>query len=127
MPVETSLTIDVSAFEALLDRIEAGLEDGLFAGVHAGGAQVQEDARLRCPVLNGPLRASIRLDGPHVVGRSIEARVVAGEGLAYARVQHDRTDYQHTVGEARFLTNAVDAMRDRVISDIRAEFQRVIS
>ena len=92
MPVETSLTIDVSAFEALLDRIEAGLEDGLLAGVHAGGAQVQEDARLRCPVLNGPLRASIRLDGPHVVGRSIEARVVAGEGLAYARVQHDRTD-----------------------------------
>lgn len=80
------------------------------------------------PVDEGTLRSTGRVDGP---GR--DERVVVSFGGAaapYALEQHERLDFQHDVGEARYLVRgverwrpggsaAIDALRDMAEEAIR--------
>ncbi len=64
------------------------------------------------PVDQGTLKASGHVDPPTVRSKTVE--VVLGYGgaaAAYALVQHERTDFKHTVGQSKFLEKPVRAAR----------------
>jgi len=66
--------------------------------------RVMAEAKARTPVDTGTLRASGHVAPPDV-GASL-VKVVAGFGGAasdYAIVQHERLDFNHPSGEAKFL------------------------
>lgn len=65
-------------------------------------AVILTDAKENCPVKDGTLRNS------HTTERK-ESSVVIGAGGAaapYGLIQHERVDFQHTSGEAKWLENA---------------------
>lgn len=79
------------------------------------------DAKRRCPVEEGTLRGSgyatlpkTRDTNPHVeIG-------FGGYAADYAVAVHEDPSKRHPVGEYKFLTNAVDAARSTMLSDINA-------
>lgn len=69
--------------------------------------QVMSVAKSRTPVDTGTLRGSGTVLPPEVSGTRV--KVVAGFGgaaSAYALVQHERLDFHHTSGQAKFLESA---------------------
>ena len=48
-----------------------------------------------------------------------------GPATRYALVQHERTDYKHTVGEAKYLEKAVQANASQVPQIVQRHMERV--
>lgn len=106
------------AFASLEREMEEVADKSLFA---IAEEIITESKARRVPVDKGPLRAS-----GHVERRD-ENEVVAGfggvagtgnvdgdsnrEDVGYAVVQHERVDFSHEVGEARYLIRSVEAWR----------------
>lgn len=71
---------------------------------------VKPDALERTPVDTGVLRASIMVEQPEVDGSTVRCVLGAGgAAAAYALRQHEEVGYRHTVGEAKYLSNALAA------------------
>ena len=97
---------DIGAISrALLDAPEE-VKNAVKTELRTQAELVATEAKTRCPVDFGTLRASIHADEPTEDGTGVHAAVVAGEGLAYAAYQHYNTNLNHTVGEALFLDRA---------------------
>lgn len=75
-----------------------------------------------CPVYTGPtgegyptpelLKESIHTEGPFYRGNRIYCTVIAGgRARAYAWSQHERTDFFHRVGQAKFIQGPLLASR----------------
>ena len=58
------------------------------------------------PVDTGTLRASGTVEGPDNLNFVVLG--FGGPAAPYALVQHERTDYSHTVGEARYLVRGLE-------------------
>jgi hypothetical protein len=98
-----------------LDKLQARLKkSGVNAAKElAGGLKVEAErimtaAKRITPVDQGTLRSSGHVQAPVI--RRKTASVVLGFGGAasdYALIQHERTDFTHTVGQAKFLEQPV--------------------
>ena len=56
------------------------------------------------PVRDGILRATGHVQPPRVTLRSIQVTMgFGGPAVQYALIQHERTDFHHTVGQAKYL------------------------
>lgn len=77
--------------------------------------QVLELSQERVPVRTGVLKASGRVLPARRRGNKTKVRVgYGGEASRYAWIQHERLDYHHTIGEAKYLESAVmDVARSR--------------
>lgn len=58
------------------------------------------------PVDTGALRSSGTVEGPDP--RNLVVIGFGGQAAPYALKQHERTDYSHTVGEARYLVRGLE-------------------
>jgi len=79
-------------------------QTALAAAVVEEQEKVMAKAKAITPVDTGTLRASGHVSPPKVGAGSVE--VIAGFGgaaSAYAVVQHERLDYAHPTGQAKFL------------------------
>ena len=106
LPVIKMVSPDLGAVEDALRGAPAHVMDAVKDELRVQAELVATEAKTRCPVDMGTLRASIHADAPTEDGQGVHVAVVAGEGLAYARYQHYREDLNHTVGEALFLDRA---------------------
>lgn len=99
---------------------------------HFGRALRQEaeleatEAKKRCPVDTGALRASIHAEGPKREGRKITCEIVAGGAAEpYALQVHEDLDAQHDNGEAKFIESTLNEsaphMGDRIAQTLRDE------
>ena len=72
-------------------------------------AQVEmTESKKRCPVDKGILRASGHVMRPVQEGRKISVDLAYGGAAEdYAIVQHEALDFQHTVGQAKFLESVL--------------------
>ncbi len=98
--------------EARLKKSVVGAAKELAGGLLVEGNSIMTAAKKLTPVDLGPLRASGHVQ-PAVI-RKTSASVVLGFGGAasdYALVQHERTDYHHTVGQAKFLEQPANAAK----------------
>jgi len=90
----------------------------------AGLEQMEEimaKAKSITPVDMGPLRDSGHVLPPEISGDQIE--IVAGFGGAasdYAIVQHERLDFSHPSGQAKFLEQPFNEMRTQAVANIAA-------
>lgn len=69
---------------------------------------ISTDAKKLTPVEHGPLKASGHATSVRIVGGALVGSVVFGGAAAsYAPYVHERLDVHHPVGQAKFLTTAV--------------------
>lgn len=107
-------------------QLQADLTRRLNAAVHAaetalyqGGSVIMTEAKKRAPVDVGTLRNSgyVTLPRTDSDGTFVEVGF-GGAAKAYAVKQHEELGYNHDVGQAKYLENAISAMegqvRDRV-------------
>ncbi len=88
--------------DRLAEQIEQAVQDGLEEWAYL----VLADAKENCPVDRGTLRSTGTVEILAKLGVSI---VFGGPAAPYARIQHERSDYFHTVGEDHWLENAFNA------------------
>lgn len=119
-----------SASEAIRKAALIGLENAADA--------VLDDAKRQTPVLDGPedLKRAGRTGGDqggtpgelrdsgHVVME--EHRAAIKFDTIYASLQHERMDYHHDNGNAKFLERPLIDTRERTLEMIAAEIRKVV-
>lgn len=77
----------------------------------------------------GVLRDSIHQEGPFQDGRRIYTEIVAGgRASAYAIVQHERLDFFHKVGQAKYIESVVMESRPYMAARVakRIDFSSIL-
>lgn len=98
------------------------------AALFVEAERIMADSRERVPVDDGSLRASGIVLLPEIKGDGAEVEFGYGGAAAdYAEIQHERLDYSHTVGEAKFLERptleAADGLESRLASIIKSRLE----
>lgn len=104
-------------FERRLRRLaEAGpLAREAAKALYTEAELVMTEAKTRTPVRTGALRASGLVEPPSVQSGQVEVRFgFGGPAAPYAVVQHERLDYRHPVGQAKFLESALQEALPRI-------------
>lgn len=87
---------------------------------------IMTEARKRTPVDTGALRASGLVEPPTVSAGKVGVTLgFGGPAAPYAVVQHERLDYHHTVGQAKFLEQPFAEAAPRV-RRVMAQIARTI-
>ena len=82
------------------------------------------ESKKQCPVDVGTLRSTGHVQGPETSGGHVVVTLgYGGPAAPYAIVQHERLDFHHTVGKAKFLEvpmlEAVNGMEARLGAAIK--------
>ena len=102
-------------------RLEAVLNSAQ-AAVYKGASIIMTEAKKRAPLDVGTLRNSGYVTLPRRDGNDVSVEAgFGGAAKAYAVRQHEETSYNHEVGEAKYLQNAIDAKEN----EVRARVQRL--
>lgn len=107
----SSIRFKMTGLDALAKRLGVVREEvrkAVTVGVRAVAENVRTNSMRRTPVDLGTLRASHFIDEVGEVGDTIFTTVSVGGGAAedYAVIQHERLDFHHDEGEAKFLESA---------------------
>lgn len=109
-----------ASFDAAAKRIKKyarGVEGGLGVGLRLVGEEIRTDVEASAPGRGvprdyGTLASTGRVDGPAGTVTNPQVTVSFGGAAApYALVQHERTDYHHDLGEARYLVRGMERWR----------------
>lgn len=97
------------AFDMKLVKTTRLMRDGLKAGLEEAMAQVMDEAKERVPEDYGDLHDSGYVGHAKIKdgGLTIDAGF-GGPAAPYALVQHEREDFNHTKGEAKYFEKALD-------------------
>lgn len=78
--------------------------------LYQGGSIIMTEAKKRAPLDLGTLKNSGYVTLPRRDGDEVFVEVgFGGAAKAYAIRQHEETTYNHEIGEAKYLQNAIDA------------------
>lgn len=109
--------VDTRGIKKMVRQIDAMLREAGEAnasGVRVAGEAIMTDVKASgpgkgVPVDEGALRSSGRVLGPNKTRGEANADLVFGNAAApYALYQHERTDLNHKVGEARYLIRGAE-------------------
>ena len=105
----------------LRKHLEATLKSAE-AALYQGASIIMTEAKKRAPLDVGTLRNSGYVTLPRRDGNDVSVEAgFGGAAKAYAVRQHEETSYNHEVGEAKYLQNAIDAKEN----EVRARVQRL--
>lgn len=104
----------VKKVRANLKNASVRMTRAVDAALYQVGLEIDADAVMRTPVDTGRLRSSHYVSPP--VGDPSVVQI--GSGTDYAVPVHERTGVGHTVGEAKYLQNAVDAAKSDMAANI---------
>jgi hypothetical protein len=101
----------------------------LSAALYQQGLAIMSESQREVPVDTGVLRASGRVAQPRVEGSRVTVELgYGGAASAYAWPQHERTDYAHTVGKAKYLldplTRHIESIPRTVADRIESELTK---
>lgn len=92
------------------ERVGERYQHAMEAALYGLGNEIMTDSKRRVPVDFGALKGSGYVTMPVADARTITVELgFGGPAKAYAVVQHERTEFHHEVGEAKFLENAINA------------------
>ena len=78
------------------------------AALYQEALRIEEVSKSRTPVDTGALLNSHEVSVPSIQGNDIEVTIkVGGPAAKYAVAVHERTELNHTIGQAKFLESAV--------------------
>lgn len=99
----------VDELQDLLTKMTKLARDGMRAGLHEAASDIMDEAKERAPLDMGDLRGSGYVGHPKQEGTEISVPIgFGGPAAPYAVVQHEREDFNHDVGEAKYLEKAID-------------------
>ena len=105
----------------LAKRLNAAVKAAETA-LYQGASIIITEAKKRAPLDVGTLRNSGYVTLPRRDGNDVFVEAgFGGAAKAYAVRQHEETSYNHEVGEAKYLQNAIDAKE----LEVRARVQRL--
>lgn len=94
---------------ALLATVTKAGQKGMRTGLYAVASDIMEDAKERAPKDTGDLRGSGYVDRPKTEGGETSVELgFGGPSAPYAVIQHEREDFNHDIGEAKYLEKAID-------------------
>jgi len=120
-----SADVDVKAFLASLDSLRAKTEQAIEDGLDEAHKAIMEDARDRCPVDTGALRASGEVFPPLTSGgESVSSGAFGGDAVTgqYAILQHEDTFRQP---KAKWYQKALEAGASKVGPAVARELRKV--
>jgi hypothetical protein len=118
--VKTSVK-GASEMIANLKKIAQRFPDRVGAAMYQEGQVEMTESKKRCPVETGVLRASGRVSEPIHEGKQISVILsYGGAANDYAIPQHERLDYHHKVGQAKFLESVLNESRSSMSARIAA-------
>jgi len=108
-----------------LAAAEARKTAALGGALFREATRIMGEALLETPVDLGTLRGSGTVELPKVSGSSVSVTLgFGGAASAYAVPQHEREDFEHTVGKSKFLSDpmarAEAGLGERVAADLMA-------
>lgn len=90
----------------LSERYQRAME----AGTYGLGQEIMTDSKQRVPIDLGALKGSGYVTSPVRTRGKIAVELgYGGPAKDYAVAQHERTEYKHETGEAKYLENAINA------------------
>lgn len=97
--------IGVDRARKTFERLIEQAEDEVGAALREEGEEIMTASKQQAPVDFGILKGSGFVDGPVKIAPAHLQVTLAygGAAEAYALVQHERTDFRHTVGNAKYL------------------------
>jgi hypothetical protein len=107
------LKVKLKGLKEALAAIKAAKEQAHVAvagAVYVAANEVMTDAKQRAPVDTGVLRSSGYVTLPTVGSNPRVELGFGGAAEQYALVQHERTEFKHEVGEAKYLENAFNSV-----------------
>lgn len=117
----------VGEMRSQLARLRVGTPRQVGAALYAEGWGIMTDSKTQVPVDLGTLRASGTVLQPeHTAGKVTVTIGYGGPAQAYALVQHERADYQHRVGKAKYLEDPAKAAAPGFAARIAARVRRMI-
>lgn len=122
--LEISITADgVTEAIETLDRLAREFPQEVAGALYRRGNEIMADSQENyVPVDQGPLRASGHVELPEINGDDISVLIGYGGGAVdYAFVQHEGLDFEHPVGEAKFLEKPLLKAQPTMANDIVAE------
>jgi len=96
----------VEELQRNLNRLAKEYPEAAEQALHEEAEIIMADAKERCPVDTGRLRATGYVQPPS------DGEVEIGFGTDYGIYVHERTELNHPSGEAKFLENAINARMD---------------
>jgi hypothetical protein len=105
-----------------IERLAKEMDRRVPSGLRVIGEEIMTDVKASraghgVPVREGILRSTGRVKGPD---RGEVEISFGGAAAPYALVQHERLDFRHTVGEARYLVRGLDRWKPDGSQGIRA-------
>lgn len=120
-----NVTIEgVEELKALLHRYSDRAAPAMGSALYEEANNIMRDSKAEAPVDLGVLRASGTVKSPEVSANGVMVEFgYGGAASAYAWIQHERMDYNHTVGNAKYLEGpalrAANGMGARLAAIVR--------
>lgn len=118
--------MNASEMRAKLRQIEADFPERIGAALFQEGQIEMTEAKRRTPVsplparngvVPGTLRASGTVHEPDYSGKHVSVTLsFGGAAEDYAIVQHERLDYHHTTGQAKYLESVLNESRQYMLA-----------
>jgi hypothetical protein len=103
---------------------EAG-QQAAKAALYQEGEAIMTESKRQCPVDLGNLRATGHVSQPEMQQGHITVTLAyGGPSATYAIVQHERLDFRHTVGKAKYLEDPMLAAVNGMEARLRARIKR---
>ena len=100
----------------------------LSGSIWAEANDIMTRSRPLVPVDQGTLRASGTVNRPNITGTRVTVSFgYGGAASAYAVIQHERMDYHHTVGQAKYLEQPVLEAQRGLESRLGARIGRMLA
>ena len=119
----------IEKFTAELAKLGERAPTAAAAAIFEEAESIMAHSRPLVPVDTGTLRGSGIVDMPIVTGQGASVEFgYGGAASQYALVQHERMDYRHTSGQAKYLEQptleAAHGMGPRLAARLRRMFTR---
>lgn len=116
--------LKVQGLDAVIEAVRRAGErgrDAMRRALRAEGETIMTAAKLETPVDFGTLRSTGHISQPLDVAHGAEITLAFGGPAApYAVVQHERLDYRHTVGKAKYLEDPAKAAQQGMAERLAA-------
>jgi len=91
--------------------------------LYVGGEKVVARAKELVPVDEGILRGTGHVALPGLAGDLVVQPTFGGPAAPYALVQHERMDFHHTTGQAKYLETAMHELAPAIVQEVTDQIE----
>lgn len=103
------VTVGLAAVASHLGELEKTFLKKLGAAMFTEAILIEQESRIRTPVMTGALRGSHETLLPEYTRDGIEVKIVVGGPAApYAVEVHEKVEIPHRTGRSKFLQSAIE-------------------